>query len=323
MKALILLIYAISLIVTAEAFSRECKYYKVRKGDSWWKIAKREGISIKKLRRANPRIGKYLKIGQRICIPVKKKKKVKKKPGGKYYTTYIYHKVRRGDTLSEIAQKYRVSVKSIKRANRLKSNRIYVGQVLKIPVKKKRKGKERVVYTYVTYRVKRGDTLIKIAKRFGISYKKLMRINNLRSTRIRVGQRLKVPVRETVVVPNVVPDFKLKLLPVNGKVVRASNGVNIFTSCGSEVKAVKDGKVIYAGDGMNNYGNLIILDHGKFMTLYAYNSEIFVKQDQRVRKGDVIGKVGRRSPSDDCFLRFEIRAMDGSIVNTLDYIEKK
>ena len=81
MRVLAVLIFAISLISVQEIFAKECKYYKVRRGDSWWKIAKREGISIKKLRKANPRIGKYLKIGQRICIPVKKKKakKYKKK----------------------------------------------------------------------------------------------------------------------------------------------------------------------------------------------------------------------------------------------------
>jgi len=320
LKALVLLIYVISLIVTVEVSGRECKYYRVKKGDSWWKIAKREGISIKKLRKANPRLGKYLKVGQRICIPVRKKVKKRR---SKYYTTYIYYRVKRGDTLSEIAQKYRVSVKAIKKANGLRSSKIYVGQVLRIPIKKKKKGKEKVIYTYVTYRVKKGDTLIKIARRFGISYKRLMKINKLKSTKIRVGQRLKVPVRERVVIPNVVPEIKLSLLPVEGKIERASNGVNIYADCGSEVRAVKDGKVIYAGDGMSNYGNLIILDHGNFMTLYAYNSEIFVKQDQKVKRGEVIGKVGRRSPGDDCFLRFEIRAMDGSIVNTLDYIEKK
>ncbi len=321
MKVLVLLIYVISLVAAGEAFGRECKYYRVKKGDSLWKIAKREGISLKALKRANPKVGKYLRVGQRICIPVKKKRV--KKSSSKYYTKYIHYRVRRGDTLSEIAKKYGTSVRAIKKANRLKSDRIYVGQVLKIPVRKKKKGKEKVIYTYVRYRVKKGDTLIKIARRFGISYKQLMRINNLKTTRIRVGQILKVPVRETIVIPSVVPDFKIDVLPAKGKIQKSSNAVNIFADCGSDVIAVDSGKVIYAGDGMNNYGNLIILDHGDYMTLYAYNSEIFVKQDQKVKKGQVIGKVGRRSPADDCFLRFEIRAMDGSIIDTLDYIEKK
>lgn len=318
MKALAILIFVISILTVSEVFAKECKYYRVRKGDSWWKIAKREGISIKSLRRANPRIGKYLKVGQRICIPVKRKAKKYKER----YTSYIYYRVRRGDTLSEIAQKYGVSVKTLKRVNRLRSSKIYAGQLLKIPVARKG-GKRKVVYTYVTYRVRRGDTLIKIARRFGVSYKKIMRINGLKSTRIRVGQRLKIPVKETVVIPAVIPKMKLDILPVNGRVERASHGINIYAPCGTEVRAVEDGRVMYAGDGMSNYGNLVILEHKGFMTLYAYNSEILVKEDQKVKKGDVIGRVGRRFATDDCHIRFEIRAMDGSRVNTLDYIGKK
>jgi len=318
LKALAILIFVISILTVSEVFAKECKYYRVRKGDSWWKIAKREGISIKSLRRANPRIGKYLKVGQRICIPVKRKAKKYKER----YTSYIYYRVRRGDTLSEIAQKYGVSVKTLKRVNRLRSSKIYAGQLLKIPVARKG-GKRKVVYTYVTYRVRRGDTLIKIARRFGVSYKKIMRINGLKSTRIRVGQRLKIPVKETVVIPAVIPKMKLDILPVNGRVERASHGINIYAPCGTEVRAVEDGRVMYAGDGMSNYGNLVILEHKGFMTLYAYNSEILVKEDQKVKKGDVIGRVGRRFATDDCHIRFEIRAMDGSRVNTLDYIGKK
>jgi len=297
LKALAILIFVISILTVSEVFAKECKYYRVRKGDSWWKIAKREGISIKSLRRANPRIGKYLKVGQRICIPVKRKAKKYKER----YTSYIYYRVRRGDTLSEIAQKYGVSVKTLKRVNRLRSSKIYAGQLLKIPVA--RKGR-------------RGDTLIKIARRFGVSYKKIMRINGLKSTRIRV------PVKETVVIPAVIPKMKLDILPVNGRVERASHGINIYAPCGTEVRAVEDGRVMYAGDGMSNYGNLVILEHKGFMTLYAYNSEILVKEDQKVKKGDVIGRVGRRFATDDCHIRFEIRAMDGSRVNTLDYIGK-
>ncbi len=319
MRVLAVLIFAISLISVQEIFAKECKYYRVRKGDSWWKIAKREGISIRKLRKANPGIGKYLKVGQRICIPVKKKKTEKYRDK---YTSYVYYRVKRGDTLSEIAKKYGVSVKTLKRVNRLRSSKIYAGQLLKIPVARKG-GKRKVVYTYVTYRVKKGDTLIKIARKFGVPYKRIMRINGLKSTRIRVGQRLRIPVKETVVIPAVIPKVKLDMLPVNGKIERASHGINIYAPCGTEVKAVEDGRVMYAGDGMSNYGNLVILEHKGFMTLYAYNSEILVKEDQRVRKGEVIGRVGRRFATDDCHIRFEIRAMDGSRVNTLDYIGKK
>ncbi|ADU96327.1 Peptidase M23 [Thermovibrio ammonificans HB-1] len=113
----------------------------------------------------------------------------------------VIYRVKRGDSLGKIAQKFHVTVRELKRANRLKGNTIYVGQKLVIPVKsngrlKREKSATRTVYRI--YRVKRGDTLGKIAARFHTTVRELKKINRLRSNRIYVGQRLKVPVRVKV-----------------------------------------------------------------------------------------------------------------------------
>ncbi|UCG79465.1 MAG: LysM peptidoglycan-binding domain-containing protein [Nitrospirota bacterium] len=109
---------------------------------------------------------------------------------------YAYHRVRKGETLSLIALKYRTSVTAIARTNNIRRTHfIRVGQRLKIPL---RKG---VSYNTVkrgnlgpegTYRVRKGDSLWRIAQMFDTSTDAIKRLNNLTSTRLNVGQILKI-----------------------------------------------------------------------------------------------------------------------------------
>ncbi len=110
--------------------------------------------------------------------------------------TYVYHRVKKGQTLSLIAERYRTSVQKITKANNIrKKHFIRVGQKLKIPVQ----GSAGRYYAKSTqlmpggkYRIKKGDSLWLIARKFNTNTKKLQRINNLRTTRLSVGQVLKV-----------------------------------------------------------------------------------------------------------------------------------
>jgi membrane-bound lytic murein transglycosylase D len=112
-------------------------------------------------------------------------------------STYVYHRVRKGQTLSLIAMKYRTSVRSIVRVNNLRRKHfIRVGQKLKIPLRRgvtrtKVVSKEELP-TGGKYRVRKGDSLWLIAKRFNTNTKTLKKINNLRTTRLYVGQILHI-----------------------------------------------------------------------------------------------------------------------------------
>lgn len=94
-----------------------------------------------------------------------------------------YHRVRRGETLSVIARKYSLSVLQLKRLNGLRSSRIYVGSRLVVAGSSK---------SAQYHRVRRGDALTLIARRYGVSVGQLKRLNRLGSNRIYVGQRLRV-----------------------------------------------------------------------------------------------------------------------------------
>lgn len=96
-------------------------------------------------------------------------------------TTY---RVQRGDHLSGIAQRFGVSVSDIQRENNLRGHRILAGQNLRIP------GHQR---DDILYTVKRGDSLIAIARRFNVNVNDLRSANNLRGSRILVGQKLSIP----------------------------------------------------------------------------------------------------------------------------------
>ncbi len=113
---------------------------------------------------------------------------------------FVYHRVRKGDTLSGIAKKYKTSVQAISRANNInKNHKIIAGKVLKVPGKLYKKDINKadtraIAKTSpgkaVQYKVKPGDNLWFIAKRFSTTTKQIMAANNLTNTRLHIGQIL-------------------------------------------------------------------------------------------------------------------------------------
>ncbi len=84
-------------------------------------------------------------------------------------------------------------------------------------------------------------------------------------------------------------------------------GLTFSGKAGDPVQASADGRVVYAGSGLRGYGNLVILKHsGDFLTAYAHNQTLLVKDDQVVRKGQKIAEMGS-TDSDRVQLHFEIR----------------
>jgi lipoprotein NlpD len=112
--------------------------------------------------------------------------------------------------------------------------------------------------------------------------------------------------------------------PVRGPLLGTFNdstnkGVNIGGTAGDPVKASADGRVVYAGNGLRGYGNLIIIKHdATFLTAYAHNRALMVKEGDAVTKGQKIAEMGN-SDSDRVMLHFEVRRQ-GKPVDPLKYL---
>ena len=101
-----------------------------------------------------------------------------------------------------------------------------------------------------------------------------------------------------------------------------NKGFDISGKSGDPVVASADGKVVYAGAGLRGYGNLIILKHNNtFLTAYAHNQTLLVKEDQSVKKGQKIAEMGN-SDADRVKLHFEIRRQ-GKPVDPAKYLPAK
>ena len=100
--------------------------------------------------------------------------------------------------------------------------------------------------------------------------------------------------------------------PAQGKLIAGfdeikNKGFDIDGKAGDPIIAAGDGRVVYAGAGLRGYGNLIILKHNNtFLTAYAHNQTLLVKEDQSVKKGQKIAEMGN-SDADRVKLHFEIR----------------
>lgn len=100
--------------------------------------------------------------------------------------------------------------------------------------------------------------------------------------------------------------------PASGGVIagfnEASNkGVDIAGKAGDPILAAADGRVVYAGAGLRGYGHLVILKHNNtYLTAYAHNQKLLVKEDQNVKKGQKIAEMGN-TDADRVKLHFEVR----------------
>ena len=188
------------------------------------------------------------------------------------------------------------------------------------------------------YRVQKGDTLTQIARKQGRTVAELRRWNNLSNANvINVGQVLRVvppggataPSRSTASrstpaktsKPSApAPAVSLSMVrPAQGKLVQgyngsSSRGLTIANSAGTPIVAAAGGSVVYAGSGLRAYGNLIIIQHNsQYLSIYAHNRRLLVKEGQKVSKGQKIAEMGD-SGSIRVALYFELRR-NGQAIN--------
>ncbi|MGB3288745.1 MAG: peptidoglycan DD-metalloendopeptidase family protein [Burkholderiaceae bacterium] len=189
------------------------------------------------------------------------------------------------------------------------------------------------------YRVARGDTLTKIARDHGQSVDTLIRLNKLKDgNSIQVGQVLNVKggsasapapaPQASTSGPSIAAPRSIKLVwPAEGKPSRGASaphtqGVYIAGIAGSPVKAAAAGEVMYAGNGLRGYGNMLIVKHdANFLSVYAHNQTLLAKQGAQVKQGQTIATMGSTG-SNVVSLYFELR-YGGKAVDALRYLPKR
>jgi LysM repeat protein len=222
--------------------------------------------------------------------------------------------VREGDTLSQVATMFNVSVSTIVWANNLRSSKdIHPGETLLIlPV------------SGVQYTVRAGDTIESVAAKYGGDVDEMIAYNDLSAQGLLVaGSTITIPGGEVPVLQATKKEvaatknsntkgYFIHPVPqgVRTQGIHGYNGVDIAASAGTAIRAAAAGQVIVsrAGGWNGGYGNYIVISHPNgTQTLYAHNTENIVPQGAQVAAGQVIAYVGSTGRSTGNHLHFEVR----------------
>ena len=243
----------------------------------------------------------------------------------------IDYKVQDGDTVASIANKFGVSVDTIRWQNNLSGDKIKVGQTLQIlPV------------TGIAHTVAKGDTVYSIAKTYDADPQAIV---DFPFNTFTDDETFELAIGQTVIVPDgVMPAAavtpRARQMTPNAGAVTASGqfvwptsgtitqrfswyhpGIDIANSIGTPDVAADSGRVIYAGWDTAGYGNMVLVDHGNgFETRYAHMSQIMVISGQNIGRGQQIGKMGSTGHSTGPHTHFEI-ILNGVHVNPLNYLK--
>lgn len=185
--------------------------HKVKSGEYLGKIATKYRVSVNQIKKWNNLKSNNIRVGQRLVIyrggkgPVStassssstvSKGSTTAASNGSSGSSASYHTVRSGDTLSGIATKYGTTVSRIKELNGLTSNNIKVGQRLKVKAGSSSSASAPSASGSTTYIVKSGDSLYSIAKNYpGVSANDIMVHNGMKSSSIKPGMKLKIPIK--------------------------------------------------------------------------------------------------------------------------------
>lgn len=243
----------------------------------------------------------------------------------------IEYKVKSGDTLSSVAEKFGVSLETIRWQNSLTRDSIKEGQILEIlPV------------TGVSHKVKKGDTVYSIAKLYDTSPQAVVdfpfnTFTNDETFELAIGQVIIIP---DGVMPKEQPAARIRQITPNaGTTVASGNfvwptsgtitqkfvwyhkGIDIANSSGPDVLAADSGTVVTSGWSPFGYGNHVVINHGNgFRTLYGHMQVLYVNAGQTVNRGDRIGKMGSTGRSTGTHLHFEVIS-NGVYLNPLNVLK--
>jgi murein DD-endopeptidase MepM/ murein hydrolase activator NlpD len=228
----------------------------------------------------------------------------------------VWHVVRKGETVWGISRRYKAKPNLILKYNSVKSpRRLTVGKKLFIPG-----GRGLGKISRIRYKVKSGDTIWSLARRYNVSMTDIIRANNIKSPdKLRVGNTLFIPqsglgemglpLRSSVFITS---GYGYRIHPISRRKC-FHHGIDLRARTGTRIYAVKSGRVIFVG-WKGGYGKLVIVKHSDgFTTRYGHLNKIYVNHWQRVSKGTTIGTAGSTGYVTGPHLHFEVRYKGKSI----------
>ena len=250
----------------------------VGKGETYYKLSLRYSVPLRSLLEINKARPPYrLSPGDRVRVPLQ-----------------AFYTVQPKETLYAISRKYKTDVATLASMNNLGAPfAISVGQRLQVPGKRQNiAGAKRIV----SRRTPPKPTAPAVAKKTTASKGKPIKRAGLPQAPRRVG-RFQVPVKGQII-----SGFG----PKEGGL--HNDGINIAARSGTPIKAAENGVVVYAGNELRGYGNLLLLRHSDgWVTAYAHISQFRAKPGDRIKQGQVIGEVGQTGNVDKPQLHFELR----------------
>jgi lipoprotein NlpD len=257
------------------------------------------------------------------------------------------HTVRAGETLYSIAWRYSLDYRDLAKLNNVKANTIYPGQklnlvqsatILQQPDQTKPFSSQNLlaainkeVLNKPTIQTKELSKMQAASqKTLSMSASRKISVKNHEPTKIRRSTVRKSTVKRApkLALAEQGKPVKQWIWPVNGKVVskfspysNMNKGLDIVAKSGSPVRATAEGRVVYSGNGLRGYGQLVIIKHNEqFLSAYAHNKKIHVEENEVVKAGQRIADLGDTG-SDTDKLHFEIR-LKGKPVDPLNYLPK-
>lgn len=294
------------------------KYHKVKRGETLSIIARRYGVSVSTLKKWNGLRSSRLKTGQRLRINtyqrVAKKEEPEtvqeelaenkvEQPVEKPNTTVQqsvdvdtkYHTVRRGETLGLIAERYGVTVSRLKDWNDLRSNKIFVGQRLKVVSMVDKgeievEGDADVQENATTHKVRRGESLFSIAKDYGVTIDNLKEWNNLSSSSIDAGQTLIVNASAAKASKKSSGSSEKKAATTKHKVRRGETLGAIASRYGVTVNNLKDWNNL--SSSRIDVGQTLIVKGSKSTSSLRSSKSSYTTHT--VRNGETLGGIAER-----------------------------
>ncbi len=272
-------------------------FIEVQPGDTVYAIARRFSVSPKEIIARNDLRAPYtLRVGQALKLP----------RGAEVIEASAVHRqvvardtlyaVRRGDTLYSISKAANVTVDDIARANSMRQPyTLSIGQQLLIP---QARTNSAIFAQAQTTQARPGPAKIENATVAPRNVGDIARTASYTPpSGLMANSQFSWPVKGAIISTY-----------GSGDLGRRNDGVNIAAPAGTPVRAAAAGEVVYRGSELDGFGNLLLVKHEQgYVTAYAHNDAMLVKKGDRVRKGQVIAKVGDSGAVTSPQLHFEIR----------------